>query len=108
MMTLTDLYPARMRKTQATLTGATEAWMDEVKTHFSLLQSGATAPVVSKETFGHTLRLTKGLVEANVKYAQVVTRASIDLLGTLQKESPDKPVEVAAKGDPASPPPTGP
>jgi hypothetical protein len=77
----TATYKARLRDTQTELTGAVEAWIENVKAQLRLLQITAGGRVEPGGTLKKTYHLTKGLTEANVQYVQDVARASLGLWG---------------------------
>jgi len=86
-MSVTDLYPNRLRKAQGAAVSAAEAWIEDVKAQFSLLQTTASGRVYPRDTLGQALQLTKGLAQANVKYAQGLVSASRGIVTTLGEEA---------------------
>jgi uncharacterized damage-inducible protein DinB len=83
-MSTTDLHSTRRRETREALAGAREAWLQDVTAQFSLLRTTATGRVAPKDALAKVLQLTKGLVEANVKYVQRLSTASFGIAGAVR------------------------
>jgi hypothetical protein len=86
-MSITDHYSTRLRQTQGAVMGATEAWIEGVKAQFSLIQTAATGQVGPKGTLEQAARLTKRLVETNVRYMQDLAGASLGIVGAVRDDA---------------------
>jgi hypothetical protein len=86
-VSVTDLYPNRLRKAQGAVVSAAEAWLEDVKAQFNLLQTTASGRVYPRDTLGQALQLSKGLAQANVKYAQGLVGASLAMVTAAGQEA---------------------
>jgi hypothetical protein len=86
-MSITDLYPERLRQTQEALTGATEAWLEDITAQLKLIQTTASGRIYPAPALGSAVQLTKGLMKANVRYTKGLVYASLGVVGSVGHEA---------------------